>query len=345
MLGPRPGVPSAQAYYDAPSAPPQPQAPSWDQAALISVLNNMSLQGSPTAPNWVMDTGASTHVSNHGNLTSLSPSTSSSRILVGNGSSIPVSCTGSSTIATSSHPLHLHDLLVAPKLIENLLSIHQLTRDNLISVEFDPRGFSIKDLHTKVEILRCNSDGDLYPLAALVARTLLATAASRWHQRLGHPGNKALSQVLSSFDFTCNKDSSSPCNACRLGKHTRLPFSSSNTVISAPFQLLHCDVWTSLVPNVSGFQFYLAILDDYTHFVWVYPLRQKSEVAPIITFFCTYIQNQFSRPVHYFQSDNGREFENHALRSFFFLLTGFFSDFLSPVLRNRMERLNGSYEH
>jgi hypothetical protein len=212
-------------------------------------------------------------MSNHGNLTSLSPSTSSSHILVGNGSSILVSCTGSSTIATSSRPLHLNNILVALKLFENLLSVRQLTRDNLVSVEFDPRGFSIKDLRTKVEILRCNSDGDLYPLTALAARTLLATAASRWHQRLGHPGNKALSQVLSSFDFTCNKDCSSACNSCRLGKHTRLPFSSSNTVTSAPFQLLHYNVWTSPVPSVSGFQFYLAILDDYTHFVWVYPLR------------------------------------------------------------------------
>jgi hypothetical protein len=144
-------------------------------------------------------------------------------------------------IATSSRPLHLNNILVAPKLVENLLSVRQLTRDNLVYVEFDPRDFSIKDQCTKMEILQCNSDGDLYTLTASAAGTLLATAASRWHQCLGHPGTKALSQVLSSFDFTCNKDSSSPCNACHLGKHTGLPSSSSNTVTSAPFQQLHCD--------------------------------------------------------------------------------------------------------
>ncbi|XP_039799023.1 uncharacterized protein LOC120695873 [Panicum virgatum] len=64
VLGPRPGVPLAQAYYGV--APmQQPQAPSWDQAALIAALNNMALQTSP-AGDWVMDTGASTHMSNHG---------------------------------------------------------------------------------------------------------------------------------------------------------------------------------------------------------------------------------------------------------------------------------------
>jgi hypothetical protein len=42
--------------------------------------------------------------------------------------------------------------------------------------------------------------------------------------------------------------------------------------------------------------------------------------------------------MHCFQFDNGREFDNHALRSFF-LLMGFFSNFLAPIRCNRMERL------
>jgi len=88
-------------------------------------------------------------------------------------------------------------------------------------------------------------------------------------------------------------------------------------VTTGPFQLLHCDVWTSPVSSVSGFQYYLAILDDYTHFVWVYPLRQKSEVASIIISLCAFVQTQFQRAVCCFQSDNGKEFDNQVLRNFF----------------------------
>jgi hypothetical protein len=37
-------------------------------------------------------------------------------------------------------------------------------------------------------------------------------------------------------------------------------------------------VWTSPVPSISGFKFYLVLVDDYTHYCWTYPLRHKSEV-------------------------------------------------------------------
>jgi len=63
-----------------------------------------------------------------------------------------------------------------------------------------------------------------------------------WHQCLGHPGRRMLQQMLSSLDFTFTKSSSNACEACQLGKHVRLPFSSSVLVSFVPFQLVHADV-------------------------------------------------------------------------------------------------------
>jgi hypothetical protein len=56
-------------------------------------------------------------------------------------------------------------------LIKNLISVRALTRDNSVSVEFDPFGFSIKDLRTKTVLLRCDSTGDLYPLRSPAGST------------------------------------------------------------------------------------------------------------------------------------------------------------------------------
>ena len=53
--------------------------------------------------------------------------------------------------ATATSPLHLNDVLVSPSLIKNLISVRHLTRDNNISIELDPSGFSIKDLLTRAE--------------------------------------------------------------------------------------------------------------------------------------------------------------------------------------------------
>jgi hypothetical protein len=44
----------------------------------------------------------------------------------------------------------------------------------------------------------------------------------------------------------------------------RLPFSSTNHVTTTPFQIIHCDLWTSAVESISGFKYYLVCLDDFT---------------------------------------------------------------------------------
>ena len=50
---------------------------------------------------------------------------------------------------THSSSLCLSDVHVCPSLIKNLLSVRKLTRDNNVSVEFDPFGFLIKDLRSR----------------------------------------------------------------------------------------------------------------------------------------------------------------------------------------------------
>jgi len=67
-----------------------------------------------------------------------------------------------------------------------------------------------------------------------------------------------------------------------LGKHVRLPFKESTNVSHFPFLLLHCDVWTSPIISNSGYKFYLVILDDFSHYVWTFPLRHKSNVLPAL---------------------------------------------------------------
>jgi hypothetical protein len=71
---------------------------------------------------------------------------SDSFITVGNGSNIPISCHGTSTLSAANTTFQLNNVLVAPALVRNLLSVYQFTRDNSCSIEFDALGFSIKDL-------------------------------------------------------------------------------------------------------------------------------------------------------------------------------------------------------
>jgi hypothetical protein len=92
-----------------------------------------------------------------------------------------------------------------------------------------------------------------------------------------------------------------------------LPFSSSTTRTTRPFELIHCDLWTSPVLRTSGFKYFLVILDDFTHFLWTVPLRQKSDAYASLAPFRAYTHTQFNLPLASIQCDNGREFDNAKL--------------------------------
>jgi hypothetical protein len=105
------------------------------------------------------------------------------------------------------------------------------------------------------------------------------------------------------------------CHAYQLGRHVRLPFSSSTTRTTHPFELIHCDLWTSPVLSTSGFKYFLVILDDFTHFLWTIPLRLKSDAYAALASFRAFANTQFNLPLVSIQCDNGREFDNAKLHS------------------------------
>lgn len=118
--------------------------------------------------------------------------------------------------------------------------------------------------------------------------------------------------------ISCNNANlSSSCEVCQLGKQTKLPFSKSTSFTTRPFQLIHSDLWTSSVPSITGFKYYILFLDDYSHFLWVYPLKRKSDVFNEFKTFHAYVENQFKTNIQALQCDNGGEYQNSQFQAFF----------------------------
>jgi len=90
----------------------------------------------------------------------------------------------------------------------------------------------------------------------------------------------------------------------------------SSSRASRPFELIHCDLWTSPVTSVSGHKYYLVILDDFSHYLWTFPLRLKSDTFSTLSDFFSYVRTQFNTSVQGLQCDNGREFDNSSSRIF-----------------------------
>src|SRR6185437_3632315 len=84
------------------------------------------------------------------------PHTPRPSIMVGDGSCLPVTAVGSAP--------RLSNVLVAPQMVHNLLSIRQFTADNSCSIEFDSSCLTVKDSAFRRPLLRCDSPGPLYTL-------------------------------------------------------------------------------------------------------------------------------------------------------------------------------------
>ncbi|GJS71134.1 ribonuclease H-like domain-containing protein [Tanacetum coccineum] len=168
-------------------------------------------------------------------------------------------------------------------------------------------------------LLRCDSTGDLYPVTAPspIPHVFLVSQHT-WHQRLVHPRRKVLRHLVSNNFIPCNKEKPLVlCHACQLGKHVRLLFVISNTVVTSCFDIIHSDVWTSPISSLLGFKYYVLFLDHYSQFVWVYHLLNKYDVLSKFVLFRTYVRTRFKCEIRSFQCDHGGEFDNRNLHKLF----------------------------
>ncbi|GJR83278.1 putative reverse transcriptase domain-containing protein [Tanacetum coccineum] len=112
-----------------------------------------------------MDTGAFSHLNSHSsNLSNVYKNCLYPSVRVGDEKTIPITNTGHSILPTLSHSLYLHNVLVTPNIIKNLIYVPQFTRDNKCTAEFDEFDFFAKDFLARHILLRCDNSGDLYPV-------------------------------------------------------------------------------------------------------------------------------------------------------------------------------------
>jgi len=113
-----------------------------------------------------------------------------------------------------------------------------------------------------------------------VALLGVKTSSSVWHKRLGHPHDQILSRVLKSqlLSVSLSQRQLSLCLPCQVTKSRQLPFSHSQHVTTSPLELLHSDIWCSPVSSLSGCNYYVVFVDDFSRYSWFFPLIHKSEV-------------------------------------------------------------------
>jgi hypothetical protein len=176
----------------------------------------------------------------------------------------------------------------------NLLSVSQLCE----------RGYNCLFIDKGVTVFR-RSDGsfafksvlrgklylvDFIPEEVELDRCLIAKTNMGWlwHRRLAHVGMRNLHKLQKDghipgpTNIVFEKDR--PCGACQAGKqvgtHHHAKNIKRNTI---PLEMLHINLFGPVAYiSIGGNKYGLVIIDDYSHFTWLFFLQAKSETQEVV---------------------------------------------------------------
>ncbi|CAI7813722.1 unnamed protein product, partial [Closterium sp. NIES-53] len=169
------------------------------------------------------------------------------------------------------------------------------------------------------------------PASAPCSCSPLSHKTLLWHHRLGHPSLPRLRGMASRALVSGLPRSLPPlppgpaptCVPCVEGQQRAAPHSSLFPPTEAPLQTLHMDVWGPAHVRGQGHErYFLLVVDNYSRYTIVFPLRSKDEVPEVLIDWIRGARRQLSEsfgsdlPVLRLHSDRGGEFSSDLLRAF-----------------------------
>ncbi|WVZ06453.1 hypothetical protein V8G54_019799, partial [Vigna mungo] len=251
---------------------------------------------------WILDSGAIDHVSYSFQFFTSYHNIDPITVKLPNGHH--VTATHSGTVQFSSN-LTLTYVLYIPSFSINLIFISRLVSTVPCQLIFTADTCLIQDVNTKMKIGSVDVQGGLYKLipqhttshhihSSIVNPKCNVIPIDIWHFRLGHPSHGRLHVMQQLYPcLTINKNFT--CNTCHYTKQRKLPFPLSTSHALHTFSLLHMDIWGSCsTPSLYGHRYFLTIVDDHSHFTWIFLMRSKAKTRMHIINFIIIIENQFN---------------------------------------------------
>ncbi|CAI5994293.1 unnamed protein product [Closterium sp. NIES-65] len=158
----------------------------------------------------------------------------------------------------------------------------------------------------------------------------LAHKTVLWHHRLGHPSMQRLRGMHARYLVSglprvlppLPPSLAPPCLPCVEGRQRAAPHSSSFPPTTA-LQTLHMDVWgPARVRGQGQERYFLIVVDDYSRYTTVFPLRTKGEVPDVLIPWISRARLQLRErfrsefPVLRLHSDRGGEFSSDLLAAY-----------------------------
>jgi hypothetical protein len=107
------------------------------------------------------------------------------------------------------------------------------------------------------------------------------------------------------------------CRGCVLGKFAKALFPSSDSRSARILDLVHTDVCGPMSrKSLSGCEYYLTFIDDYSRKTWIYFLKAKSMVFAWFQEFRALVENQSGKRIKVLRLDNEGEYSSRQFVDF-----------------------------
>jgi transposase InsO family protein len=108
------------------------------------------------------------------------------------------------------------------------------------------------------------------------------------------------------------------CGALQADKQVGAAHHAKNIMTTIrPLEMLHMDLFSPITYiSIEGNKYGIIIVDDYSHFTWVFFLLDKSETQEVLNKFLKRAQNKFDVKVRKIRSVNRTEFKNTQVEDY-----------------------------
>ena len=226
----------------------------------------------------------------------------------------------------------LFETLYVPKLSYNLLRVSKATRSGK-SFTFTESCCHLLDEKRNVVAIG-SKVGNMYYLnyideqGTTHAATICSSGDTKeeiWHRHFGHLGMKnllklATDQLVNGLDYDATKDIKF-CEPCVDGKHHCSSFPKFGCRrATKPLEIVHSDVCGRLEAKSLGGAEYFVTFIDKSRYVWIYILKNKSEVFKKFLERKSMVEKSSGEKIKTLRSDNGgehssKEFEDYLKKN------------------------------
>lgn len=276
---------------------------------------------------WYQDSGATSHMSKQRNwFVNYVELEEPIDILIGNGDVMRAIGRGDIDALVYDgnqwNKKRLHDVLHAPKLFANLFSSTKAL-DRGHTSRCDKKSFHLYDGEKLVAVGA--RQGNMFQMLikvivpdhdkSMVNVVTQNNALRVWHERLGHQNLAHVRKFLKTNGIDFN-DENFDCDGCAFGKLHRLSFGLREEKSTKCGEIIHADLVGAIeTESFAGSKYFIMFKDDYSHFRFVFFLKQKSEVPDKFKIVLKIAEKQFGHPVKCLQTDHGTEIDNETIRN------------------------------